>query len=156
MDDDIRRIRGIANYQFGAGCGEALFPEGVTITYSKNTGRIRHIYLDGALLASLRPSDGFLTLTMAGAERLVSNIPDPRFTIIITDEVAEFVAQGRSVFARHVIDASGSIRPGDEVVILDQSRRVLAVGQALLNREEMLAFKVGVAVKVRRGRSRDR
>ena len=156
MDGDLRRIRGIAEYQFGQGCGEALFPKGVKITYSKKTGKIRHIYLDGVLLASLRPTDSMFTVTIAGAGRLVSNIDTPGFTATVTDEAAEFVAQGRNVFAKHVVDAGDAIRPGDEVVVLDSKRRVLAVGRALLNREEMLAFNVGVAVKVRRGRNRDR
>ncbi len=156
MDGDLRRIRGIADYQFGPGSGDALFPDGVTITYSKNTGKIRHVYLDGVLLASLRPMDNLFTLTMAGAERLAANIDEPDFTVTVTDEAAEFVAQGRNVFAKHVVDAGDAIRPGDEVVVLDPDGRVLAVGRALLNREEMLAFDVGVAVKVRRGRLKDR
>mgnify|MGYP000206238631 CR=1 FL=1 len=156
MDGDLRRIRGIADYQFGPGSGDALFPDGVTITYSKNTGKIRHVYLDGVLLASLRPMDNLFTLTMAGAERLAANIDEPDFTVTVTDEAAEFVAQGRNVFAKHIVDAGDAIRPGDEVVVLDPDGRVLAVGRALLNREEMLAFDVGVAVKVRRGRLKDR
>jgi len=44
----------------------------------------------------------------------------------------------------------------DELARQVGERQVLAVGRALLNRVEMLAFKVGVAVKVRRGRSKDR
>ncbi len=156
MEGDLRRIRAIADYQFGPGCGAALFPEGVTITYSKNTGRIRHIYLDGAMLATLRPTDGFFTLTIAGAERLVSKVEDLGLTVTVTDEVAEFIAQGRNAFAKHVVEAGDGVRPGDEVVVLDPRKRVLGVGRALLNREEMLAFRVGVAVKVRRGRLRHR
>lgn len=156
MIDDLKRIRGIVDYQFGAGCGAALFPEGVTITRSKNTGRIRHVYLHDVLLASLRPMDGLFTLTIAGAERLLAGVDDPGFTVTVEDEVSGFIAQGRNVFAKHVVDAGEAIRPGDEVVVLDSGGRVLAVGRALLNREEMLAFGVGVAVKVRRGRSRHR
>jgi len=155
MDGDLRRIRGIADYQFGRGCGEALFPPGVTMTYSKNTGKIRHVHLDGVLLASLRPTDGFFTLTIRGAKRLISNVERPGFTVTVTDEAAEFAAKRRNVFAKHVVNAGNAIRPGDEVVVLDQGEGVLAVGRALLNREEMLSFGVGVAVKVRRGRDRD-
>jgi len=156
MDGDLRRVRGVADYQFGPGVGAALFPEGVTIEYSRNTGRIRHIYIGDVLLASFRPTDGLFTLTMAGAERLMAGLDAPRFTVTVTDEAAEFVAQARNVFAKHVVDAGDAIRPGDEVVVLDGGRGVLAVGRALLNGEEMLAFRSGVAVKVRRGRGRHR
>lgn len=156
MDGDLRRIRAIADYQLGPGCGEALFPEGVKIIYSKNTGRIRQIYLDGSLLASFRPMDGLFALALAGAERLVSNMGALGFTVTVADEAAGFVALGRNVFAKHVIDAGYEVRPGGEVVVLDSSRKVLAVGRALLIKEEMLAFGVGVAVRVRRGSSEGR
>lgn len=152
MDLDLRRLRRIADYQFGSGCGEALFPDGISIEYSKNTGRIRHVRLDGVLLASLRPTDSLYALTIAGAEMLASEVESLGFTVTVLDEVAEFISQGRNVFAKHVVDAGGKIRPRDEVIILDSKRRVLAVGRALLNREEMLAFGVGVAVKTRKGR----
>lgn len=155
MDRDLRRIRGIADYQFGAGSGEALFPEGIEIERSKNTGRIRLIRLDGSLLASLRPNDGLFTLTIAGAERLASKVKIGDSVVTVSDDVAEYVAQGRNVMARHVVEAGGGVRPGDEIIVVDSKKKVIAVGRALLNREEMLAFGVGVAVRTRRGRDRD-
>jgi uncharacterized protein with predicted RNA binding PUA domain len=155
MDGDLTRIRGVADYQFGRGCGRALFPDGVTIILSKNTGRIRHVYLGGVMLASFRPTDGFFTLTIAGAERMMSSAPSFGFTVTVDGDVACFVANSRSAFAKHVVEAGEGIRPGDEVIVVDEGGRVLAVGQALLNGREMLAFRVGVAVKVRRGRNRD-
>ena len=155
MESDLPKIRGIASYQFGHGCGEALFPEGVKIVYSRNTGRIRHVYLEGALIASFRPMDGFFTLTISGAERLMNNAESFDNIVQVGDDVADFIAQGRSVFSKHVVEAGVDLRPGEEVVVVDSRRRVLAVGSALLNREEMLAFKVGVAVKVRRGAAKD-
>lgn len=156
MISDLERVRAIADYQFGPGAGEALFPEGVSITYSKTTGRIRHIYLNGGLLASMRPLDGFLTLTITGAERLISGLDEPGFAVVVSDVAVPMVSRGRSVFAKHVIKASSEIRPGDEVVVLDEEGRVIAVGKALLSGDEMLSFRLGVAVKVRRCRLRDR
>ena len=156
MDPDLWRIRGITDYQFGPRCGAALFPEGVSMERSKRTGKIRLIRAGGALLASLRPTDGFFTLTIAGAERLMSGVESLGYTVTVMDEVSEFISQGRNVFAKHVLEAGRRIRPGDEVVVIDSKKSVLAVGRALLNREEMLAFGTGVAVKTRRGRDRDR
>lgn len=156
MDQDLRRIRGIADYQFGPGCGAALFPEDVSIERSMSTGKIRLIRTGDVLLASLRPTDGMFTLTIAGAERLVGGVGDLGYTVTVLDDVSEFVSQRRNVFAKHVVDAGEEIRPGDEVIVLNSKREVLGVGRALLNLEEMLAFNVGVAVKIRRGSARDR
>ncbi len=156
MDQDLRRVRGVAEYQFGPGSGAALFPDGVSFEHSKRTGKVRFIRRGDVLIASLRPTDGLLTLTIAGAERLVSRVNPLGCTVTVLDEVVEFVSQGRNVFAKHVVEADDGVRPRDEVIVLDSKKRVLAVGRALLTREEMLAFGVGVAVKTRRGRDRDR
>jgi predicted RNA-binding protein (TIGR00451 family) len=155
MNRELRRIRGIANYQFGPGSGVALFPDNVSIDYSRNTGKIRLVRIGDLIVASLRPTDGLFTLTIFGAESLISSMHKD-YTVIVKDEVSEFVSQGKNVFAKHVLEAGEKIRPGDEVIVLDQKNRVIAVGRALLIREEMLSFKVGVAVKTRRGKNRDK
>jgi uncharacterized protein with predicted RNA binding PUA domain len=41
----------------------------------------------------------------------------------------------------------------DEVIVRDEEEHVVAVGRAFLSAAEMLAFKTGVAVKVRHGSS---
>lgn len=153
--EELQRLRAIAEYQFGQGCGDSLFPEGITVEYSKSTGRLRYVFYEGNLLATLKPDDGFLALTIHGAERLMSGASNPASTVTVMDDVEEDIAQGRSVFAKHVRAADPRIRPGDETVVVNEKRIVIAVGRALLNGEEMLAFKTGVAVKVRRGRLKE-
>jgi predicted RNA-binding protein (TIGR00451 family) len=154
MNSGLQRVRGIADYQFGPGTGSVLFPEDVRFERSKSTGKIRFIFLRDQLLASLRPNDGVLTLTIAGAERVTSG--QFRYSVTVMDDVSEVISQGKNVFSRHVVEAGDAIRPGDEVVVVDSGRKVLAVGKAMLNRGEMLSFKTGVAVRTRRGRKRDR
>jgi predicted RNA-binding protein (TIGR00451 family) len=156
MSGDLERVRAVADYQFGRGAGRALFPEDTAIEYSRNTGKPRHLEAGGALVASYRPNDALFTLTIAGARRLVEGVEGLGYTVTILDDVVEAVEQGRNVFARHVVDAGDAVRPGDEVVVLDSRREVVAVGRALLNRREMLSFRTGAAVKVRRGRNRHR
>ena len=156
MNQDLRRLIAIADYQFGSGIGDALFPEDASFERSRRTGKIRFIWIGETLLAALRPTDGFLTFTIAGAERLVKSVSSLGCTITVQDDVVEVISQGRNVMARHVVDAGGSIRPGDEAIILDSKKEVQAVGRALLTREEMLTFRTGVAVRTRRGRERDR
>ena len=147
----LLKIRKIADYQFGRGVGKVLFPDNVEITFSKATGKIRHVYLDGKRIATLRPKDGLFSLTIDGAERIVKNVRPLRFWVKVSDEASSFVADGRSVFAKHVLDADKEIRPKEEVIVLDAKGNVLAVGRALLTGREMKAFKTGVAVKVRKG-----
>ena len=156
MNLDIKRVRAIANYQLGTGIGEALFPDNVSFEYSKRTGKIRFVFQNDTLISALRPTDGFLTLTIAGAETLVNSLNPSRFAVTIQDDVAEVIVQGRNVMAKHVVEAHIDIRPMDEVIVLNSKKEVLAVGRALLTGKEMLVFQTGVAIKTRRGRERDR
>lgn len=152
MVDAVRRIRSVADYQFGKGVGAKLFPVDVEILRSRRTGRIRYVYLKGKRLATLRPTDGLFSLSITGAKRIVENAASARCLVTVRDDVSKFIGEGRSVFAKHVLEADSDIRPKDEVIVVDESGRVLAVGRAVLSGEEMIAFKRGVAVKVRRGR----
>ena len=152
MDADVlRKIRSVADYQFGKGVGNKFFPDTVRIVYSKNTGKIRHIYLGDDLLATLRPTTGLFILTIAGAKRLVSEVDPLRMWVKIQDYAEPFVAKGRSAFAKHVTEADDEIRPNEEVIVVSQKNEVLAVGRALLSGTEMKAFSRGMAVRVRRG-----
>lgn len=147
----LQKIRSIANYQFGKGVGERFFPEEVKIFHSKRTGKIRHVYLGEKMLATLRPTNGLFSLTIAGAKRMVEDMETLRLWVRVRAEAEPFVARGKSVFAKHVTDADEEIRPQEEVIVISEDDEVLAVGRALLTGREMKAFERGVAVRVRRG-----
>jgi predicted RNA-binding protein (TIGR00451 family) len=149
--DLVQQIRTVADFQLGKGVGKALFPDDVQIVLSRRTGRIRHVYWNGKLLATLRPTDGLFSLTVEGAKRLLERVKPRRLWVKVQEDVEPFVAQGKSVFAKHVVDADEEIKPQEEVIVIGEGNRVLAVGKAVLTGREMKAFKHGVAVKVRRG-----
>ncbi|MEM2168315.1 MAG: PUA domain-containing protein [Candidatus Bathyarchaeia archaeon] len=152
----MERIRKIADYQFGEGVGEKLFPDDVKVVFSKKTGRIRYVYLGEKLLASLNPITGLFTLTIEGAKIVFPSMRQKRLWVKIDDSVVPFVERGNDVFVKHVVDSDMEIRPGEEVIIIDRSENVIAVGKALLSGYEMRAFKRGVAVKVRKGRYKNK
>ncbi len=155
MNEDILKLRSIADFQFGYGAGEVLFPDDTRIEYSRNTNRPRHIFLDDVMLANYRPTDAMFTITIAGAERL-NTLSGFDGYVVVLDDVLEFIEDGKNLFAKHVIEAGPGIRPDDEVIIRDSSGLVAAVGKAVLTSEEMMCFKNGQAVNVRRGRKRHR
>ena len=142
------RIRSVADYQFGRSVGAVLFPEGVDVAFSRKTGRIRYVFLKGERLATMKPTDGLFSLSLAGAERIVEHT---RCVVVVRDDVANFIADGGDLFAAHVVSVDDDVRARDEVIVTDRAGRVLAVGRAVLSGGEMRAFKRGVAVKVRRG-----
>jgi uncharacterized protein with predicted RNA binding PUA domain len=151
LNEALKRIRAVADYQFGKGVGVKLFPDGVRILFSKRTGRVRYVYLEDEHLATLRPTDGFFSLGIYGAKRVVERAPQALCFVTVRRDVSPFIVEGGDVFAAHVLKADAHIRAKDEVIIIDHGGNVLAVGRSVLSGEEMMAFKRGVAVKVRRG-----
>ena len=151
MENTLAKVRAVADYQFGKGVGAKLFTENIKVQLSPRTGRIRYINLDGERLATMRPTDGLLSLSIKAAKLMAENTPFAHCFVSIKTEVAEYIAKGGDVFAVHVVKADSEIRAKDEVIVLDEAGNVLAVGRALLSSAEIKAFKTGVAVKVRHG-----
>ncbi|MEJ5292104.1 MAG: PUA domain-containing protein [Candidatus Methanosuratincola sp.] len=149
--EELIRLRAVADYQFGRGAGIALFPDGINVVRSRKTGKIKGIFLDKELLATLKPSDGYLALSTTGGSRLLGSFKPLRHRVVVMDEVAEFIKNGRNLFAKHVVEVDLGIRPGEEVIITDKKGNLLAVGKAVLSGKEMKHFKKGLAVNVRRG-----
>jgi conserved protein with predicted RNA binding PUA domain len=155
MESPLRRIRSIADYQYGEGVGSKLFPDNIEIQYSPATGRIRYINLNGERIATLRPTDGLLSLSIDAARTLTKSSPSAQCFVTVRQDIAKFVADGGDVFAAHIIKADQEIHAKDEVIVLDETGQVVAVGRAFLSAAEMLAFKTGVAVKVRHGQGKE-
>jgi len=150
----LRRVQVIADFQFGSNVGTRLFPEGCTFIYS-TTGRIRQVLYEGVRLATVRASDGRLTLGIEGARRLRETLPEPGYRVTVRDDVAEFVAKGKNAFAKHVTGADPQIRAGDDVMVVAGGDRLIACGAAVISGPEMIAFNYGVAVRVRQGCEKD-
>jgi len=148
-DFDIRKIKSIANYQFGKGAGEALFRGKIEIVKSKTTGKIRNVICDGKHVVSMRAPDGFFSLKAEGGKRLHAFFSPPKMRVVVTDDAIPFIKEGKNVFAKFVIDACKELRPYDEALIVSKDDELIAVGQCLLNRDEMLDFERGIAVKTR-------
>ncbi len=147
---ELRRVRAVAAYQFGAGA-EAAFPESIRIERSLSTGRIRHVYDNGKLLATLRARNGLFALQIEGGMTLIRALKPPRHRVTVMEDVVPFIRKGGNVFAKHVASVDPELRPEEEVLVVDNKDELLAVGKSFFNAQEMLSFKVGVAVKVRHG-----
>ncbi|RLI88849.1 MAG: pseudouridine synthase [Archaeoglobales archaeon] len=148
MESNLKLVRAIADYQFGRGAGRALFPETCKFIMS-STGRIRQIVDGDMRIATIKPETGLLTISVEGARRLHRLFPYPKLRVVVMNEVSEFIAEGRSVFAKHVVDVDDEIRPNDEVIVVNEEDELLATGKAVLSAKEMLEMRRGVAVSIR-------
>jgi uncharacterized protein with predicted RNA binding PUA domain len=149
----LKRARIIADFQFGRGAGDVLFPDDTTFKLS-NTRRLRYLYSGNQRIATVRASDGLLTLSMLGARRMHALFAPPRLRVAVSDDAAPFVAKGGNVFAKHVLSVDPQIRAGEEVLVVDGQDQLLATGKAILAPEEMLQIKRGAAVLTRKAAER--
>jgi len=150
----LRRVRILADYQFGKSVGEHLFPDACRFITSRRGG-VRQVMLEGKRLATLRAHDGRLTLGLAGAQRLSGILTPPQNRVLIQEDVIPFIAVGKSVFAKHVSDADPSIQAGDEVLVVSGDGTLQAIGSAQISGREMSLSGSGVAVQVRKGTNQE-
>jgi 7-cyano-7-deazaguanine tRNA-ribosyltransferase len=149
--DDNERIKFIADYQFGAGSGDALFPGDVKIVKSRKTGKIRHVYEGDILIATLRATDSVFVLDREGARRLHSHMEYPKNRVVVNADADPFAREGKSIFAKFVIDCDINIRSNEEVLIVNEDDDLLAFGKSILCGHEIMDFNTGQAVKTRKG-----
>lgn len=149
FDLDLQRVRAVLDMQFGRGAADILDGRRVEFVKSRNTGKIRNVIIDGVHAFSVRAHDGRLTPKMEGARMLMAVLPPKAMRVTVEDEPAQFAAKGNNVFAKFVVDCDPDIRPGDSVMVVDTKGELAAVGRSLMAREEMLAFKRGIAVRVK-------
>jgi archaeosine synthase len=131
-------VRAIADYQFGAGAGDDLFPD------LRTTSRHPKLQVrngDDTQLAAQVPQYGVLAFTLAGAKHwAASEAPTKRV------DIDGFVPHG-SVLAPGVTDADADIRVGDEVVV--EGPTAFGVGRAAMHGAEMRESTRGIAVEMR-------
>ncbi len=149
--NDLQRIKMIADYQFGTGAGEGLFNKDVQIVKSRKTGKIRHVYDEEELIATLRASDGVFVLAREGARKLHSILPYPKNRVVVNEDAEPFAREGKSIFAKFVINCDIDIHAKEEVLIVNEQDQLLAFGKSVLNGKEIHDFNTGQAVKTRKG-----
>jgi conserved protein with predicted RNA binding PUA domain len=146
-------------YIFSPSAGKKIDYEKLEYQYSKKTGRLKYVLdpVTKGVLFSFR-ANGSIAPTVAGAVQLLGKreFPKlgkkrPRYVVTVLDGVSDLVAQGKTVFCKHVVSADNSLRGNEDVVILNESGKLLAVGRTVLAGPIMKQFKRGVAVEVREG-----
>ncbi len=153
----VAELRTVADYQFGAGAGAALFPPDADaeLTLHRSTGgRPRQVVAPEGRIVSYG-TDGRFTLGLEGGRRLRSAFDPPAVRVVVGSESEPFVREGRNAFAKFVREVDPAVRPGDEVAVVLDDDTLLGVGRAELSADAMGDFEAGAAVYVREGNAGD-
>ena len=146
-------INAIVDYQFSPIITDVLFKgtKNIEVKYSKNTGRIKHVYVDDELFLNYRPNVGLFTLSLNSARRIVRNTNPPLLRITVLNEISEYIKEGRNVFNKHVVDIDNTLRPLDEVIVVNQLDELLGIGRLMIPVPYVRSFQNGIAVNIRKG-----
>jgi archaeosine-15-forming tRNA-guanine transglycosylase len=133
------------------------------------TGRIKNvIHADGRHLFSHRLAEGGISLTIDGAKWAHSLRKDPIpdgfgeegilntcakgiAWVVVDDDAAPFIRQGRTVMHGFILGCDGWTRPDETVLIVDKKGDLLGFGRSQSTVSEMEHFRKGIAVKTREG-----
>jgi 7-cyano-7-deazaguanine tRNA-ribosyltransferase len=141
-----RQIEALLRWEYGPEVA-AEVASGTRGERSHSSGRLRAIARDGRPLFVVG-TDGLARPTYFGASLLLPFLPEGRAQLVVGDDAAPFVAQGRSLFARFVVAADPGLAPDSTAVLVDRSDHLLAVGRLLLAPHEIPHFSRGVAARV--------
>jgi len=144
-----RRLEALFQYEWKVDISKALHVDQIETVISRKTGKIRYLKHDGQILFTLVPTTGLLTPTIEGGQLLLRAGIGSEFRVVMNDDAVPFVKDGKSALAKFVLEASETLRPGEEVLLLDKSGELLGVGPASLTGREMKSFKRGAAVVTR-------
>lgn len=130
-------IQAHATYQFGNKIAKELLKD----SFIKGRYPYQKIIKNNTQIGMITRERGLISLTLAGAEKLFDS---KKFRVEIYDD---FTLKG-SVLAPGIKDADSNIRIGEEVIVI-KNKKLIAVGVAQMNGEEMKESNHGEAVKVR-------
>ncbi len=142
-DQDLSVLRTLLSFQFGEEVARAI--TSLPLEVELRRGKIRYVYEAGASerLLTLRPNDFMFTISLRAGEIARRALPSPRLRVV----VREF--RGTDVRGSDVVVSDPHIRPGDEVLVVDASDGLLAVGKARAPGPLMAALRDQDVVRVR-------
>ena len=149
---DIELLRSILDRDYGEGTGSTVIPDGHIVILSKapSLDRMDEVVIDGAVIASFRYDMGSgwkFVARMQGAYRIGKKFS--KGYVVCDNEAVPFIRESKNLMAPGVIDADPDIRFGDEIIIVNPDREVIATGMAKMTGPEMVESTKGVAVRTR-------
>ena len=149
---DIEMIKGLADRQFGAGSGDALLPDGHIILLNKSPSldRMDEIIIDGSSIASIRYDmrTGWVLLNRMQSAMRIGKAMSKGY-VICDPSAVRFIRESKNLMAPGVTDAHPDVKDGDEVIIIDDEKNVIATGIAKMNASEMISGDRGLSVKTK-------
>ena len=149
---DIEMIKRLTDEQFGPGTGDALLPDGHIVLLNKapSLDRMDEIISNGCSMASIRydMGSGWRLLNRMQSAMRIGKAISKGYVVCDMSAVA-FIRESKNLMVPGVKDAHPDVRDGDEVIVIDEERNVIATGIAKMSASDMLREERGLAVKTK-------
>jgi phosphoadenosine phosphosulfate reductase len=123
----------------------------VVLNKAPGLDTIDEIILNGSIIGSLyfdiSEGDFKVIMRLSGAKRIEKGLK--RGFIVVDEGAVEPIRKGASALVPGILEASEGISKGNEIIILEPSRNVIATGMARLSSAEIKTSQKGSAVKNR-------
>jgi len=155
FDEDIELIRETIDRQWGEDYSYEIFSEGkpVILNGIPYRDRMDEVIIDGEVIGALRYDP---ERKLEGKDpyefilRPWKGLQEPEEGFVVVDQGAvEPILEGGSVLAPGITEADLDIEEGEEVIVTDESGKVLCSGNARYSGEELIEASSGRGVKNR-------
>lgn len=152
FDYDLELIRKTIDSQFGDGMGELMLPRDKIAVLNRCPGvdRMDEVVIDGHIVGThiFEPGRGYrFVIRMMGASFIIKEMT--RSWVEVDIGAVPSMKKGASAMAVGVMDACPHIASGDEVVVFDKDRNLVATGKARMSGKDMVEASRGSGVKNR-------
>jgi len=135
-------------FQFDFNVARSLLPSpDVVSVILSSTGRVRYVLVNGVRMLTLRPSDGFFTLSIEAGEIVRRASTPPRFRVVVKG--GEVTRIKGSVLKPIVLDVDPLARPGDEIIVVDELDNLVGVGKLKLPPIVVKSLEKGEVARIR-------
>jgi len=142
---DLDYLKAVAAFQWDWRVAESLFSDLDDVVLDVRRGRVRYVIVGGRVYLTLRPGDGFFSLSLEAGERVRLASQPPRYRIVVEGGVE---LRG-SVLAPAVKAMDPGLRPGDEALVVDDSDVLLGVARVRVPAVMVNGLRRGEVARVR-------
>ncbi len=140
INSNVKKLRAIADFQFGLGTGKTLFPDKIKLKgkYPKSP----QIFREGQHIGTIHASSGFLSIFPAYVEDIAE----------ISLNKLQFganYASGSNIYAPGCLSADKHILPEDEIFVIHENK-VIATARALVSGLDMNKMTSGKVAEVKK------
>lgn len=144
---DKEDVLDIVEFQFGKEIRKEIEKLKDEIKIKKFRSRKIEIYLGNELFLSLNPKFFLFSINYGFAKVLNEK---KKFYIKIKKEFLNEIKRTKNIIRKNIIEFSDDFRFGDDIIIIDENDKLIAIAKAKFNSNEIKNSSYGIIAKIKK------